>query len=134
MEKTHKIKKALPYIPTGIWIIFLGIFAVQVISEAYFKIPVMILPYPGQSLKNGTGDFYWNYVVGVSKKKQLFRLEIASNSDFKKIVKTKLSPINHVRINNVFKGKGPYYFRLRMEADGKVFSWSRPIKVYGQNG
>jgi len=134
MEKTHKLKKARAYVPTGIWIVFLAIFAVQVISEAYFKIPVMILPYPGQSLKNSTGDFYWNYVVGVSRKKQLFRLEIAGDSEFKKIIKSELTPINHVRINNVFKGKGPYYCRLRLEADGKTFSWSRPLKVYGQDG
>ncbi|MBW2485064.1 MAG: hypothetical protein JRF05_06870, partial [Deltaproteobacteria bacterium] len=58
--------KYLVYFPSAIWLVFLVMFTYKIINEAVFKVPVIILPGPGQVVSGTTVDFYWNYVVGIS--------------------------------------------------------------------
>ncbi|OQY55976.1 MAG: hypothetical protein B6245_19010 [Desulfobacteraceae bacterium 4572_88] len=124
-----RARRLLPYIPSAIWLLFLGIFIFQSLSEAYFKIPVLILPQSGQEVEAGQADFYWNYIVGIPKSQQRFHLEIARDREFRKIVGTQSESSDHIRVKKVFTNKGTYYYRVRLESKGKIYGWSRTVRV-----
>ena len=124
-------RKILRSIPTCIWVVFIGVFSYKVTNEAVFKKPVIILPTSDSSFQTGTEDFYWNYVVGIPQVKQRFQLEIARDLEFKQVVEKKTIPNNQTRFNGKFVEQGPYYYRLRLESEGKEYRWTRPVRFYG---
>ena len=127
------MKRLLPYVPTCVWIFFAAIMLFQIISEFYLKVPVIIYPSPGVRLEEVDAKFTWNYVVGIPREKQGFRLEIAHDPRFKRIVKTETISNNHIRIKNTFIENRPYYYRLRLEVGDTTHGWSRIIKIYRKN-
>ncbi len=155
-QTTSLFRKRIHYIPSGICGLFILVFTYQTMMEGYFKVPVTILPYSGTNIEGDSCDFYWNYVVGVSNSEQKFYLQIAEDSEFKNIIKSKIIAGNHTRIRNVFKNPGPYYYRLRLitgndtinrrlprttttskpgkknDTELNVYRWTRPIKLYGK--
>jgi hypothetical protein len=112
-------------------LVFIGVFVVKVVSEAYYRIPVTIRPQQGQVLSEGMEDFFWNNVIGIPKDRQRFRLEIATDPEFQDILVTRDAEGNKERFRDLFKPGGTYYYRIRLEVDGKPFAWSRPIVFYG---
>jgi hypothetical protein len=112
-------------------LVFIGVFVVKVISEAYFRIPVTVRPQQGQVLSEGTEDFFWNNVIGIPKDRQRFRLEVATDPEFQDILVTRDATGSKERYQGIFKPGGTYYYRIRLEVDGKPFKWSRPIVFYG---
>ena len=128
------VKRYLPNLVPAICAVFVVVFSVHVVCEAYFKIPVLIRPQWGDTFETGDGDFDWNYVMGFPKKKQTFIIQIASDSGFENIIKTKTVKDKHIRFERLFMKKGSYYFRTRAVIDGKKYRWSRPVKFYGAEG
>ena len=126
--------KYLVYFPSAIWLIFLVLLTYKIINEAVFKVPVTILPGPGQMVSGRTVDFYWNYLVGIPKSDQKFQLQVATDRKFANVVETKDVPKAHARFQNAFQEKGPYYYRLRLKTDNKESRWTSPIKFYGRDG
>lgn len=118
-------------VPVMISLVFIGVFAVKVVSEAYYRIPVTIRPQQGQILSDGMEDFFWNNVIGIPKGRQRFRLEVATDPEFQDILVTRDAVGNKERFRELFKPGGTYYYRIRLEVDGKPFTWSRPIVFYG---
>jgi hypothetical protein len=118
-------------VPVMISLVFIGVFVVKVISEAYYRIPVTVRPQQGQVLSEGMEDFYWNNVVGIPKSQQRFRLEVATDPEFQDILVTRDVAGYTERYQEIFKPGGSYYYRIRLEVDGKPFEWSRPIVFYG---
>jgi hypothetical protein len=118
-------------IPVMISLVFIGVFVVKVISEAYFRMPVTVRPQQGQVLSEGTEDFFWNNVIGIPKDRQRFRLEVATDPEFQDILVTRDATGSKERYQGIFKPGGTYYYRIRLEVDGKPFKWSRPIVFYG---
>jgi hypothetical protein len=118
-------------VPVMISLVFIGVFVVKVVSEAYYRIPVTIRPQQGQVLSEGMEDFFWNNVIGIPKDRQRFRLEIATDPEFQDILVTRDAEGNKERFRDLFKPGGTYYYRIRLEVDGKPFAWSRPIVFYG---
>ena len=118
-------------IPVMISLVFIGVFVVKVISEAYFRIPVTVRPQQGQVLSEGTEDFYWNNVIGIPKSRQRFRLEVATDPEFQDVLVSRDVEGYKERYQELFKPGGTYYYRIRLEVDGKPFKWSRPIVFYG---
>jgi hypothetical protein len=125
------VKRYAKYLVPLICAVFVFIVLLQVVSEAYYKKPVIIRPRDNHIFETEDGNFDWNPVVGIPKKKQSFLLQIASDSGFEDIIIAKKVKDTHVRLERAFKKSGPYYFRVRMESDGKGFQWSGPIKFYG---
>jgi hypothetical protein len=107
------------------------VFVVKVVSEAYLRIPVTIRPQQGQVLTEGMEDFFWNNVVGIPKSRQRFRLEVATDPEFRDILVTRDATGSKERFQEQFKPGGTYYYRIRLEVDGEPFEWSRPIVFYG---
>ncbi|MDA3896695.1 MAG: hypothetical protein PF482_11190 [Desulfobacteraceae bacterium] len=127
-----KTKKRLRYAVAAVWLIFIGVFARQVFSEVYLKIPVIIMPYSGDTVESGEVDFYWNYVVGIPINKQNFSVQIATDKEFERIIYSTKVQNNEARIDNILKQKGPYYYRIRLEVDDENYRWSSTIKIYGK--
>ena len=118
-------------IPVMISLVFVGVFVVKVISEVYYRIPVTVRPQQGQVLSNGTEDFYWNHVIGIPTSRQRFRLEVATDPEFRNILVTRDVDGSMERYQKIFKPGGTYYYRIRLEVDGEPFKWSRPLVFYG---
>jgi hypothetical protein len=118
-------------IPVMISLVFIGVFVVKVVSEAYLRIPVTIRPQQGQVLSENMEDFFWNNVIGIPKSRQRFRLEVAADPEFRDILVTRDATGSKERFEGIFKPGGSYYYRIRLEVDGKPFEWSRPIVFYG---
>jgi hypothetical protein len=118
-------------VPVMISLVFIGVFVVKVVSEAYLRIPVTIRPQQGQVLTGGMEDFFWNNVVGIPTGRQRFRLEIATDPEFRDILVTRDATGSKERFQEIFEPGGSYYYRIRLEVDGKPFEWSRPIVFYG---
>jgi len=127
-------KRYLRYFVSAICAVFVIIFAIQVIFEAYLKVPVMVRPRYNDVFETGSVDFDWNYVIGVPEKKQAFLIQIASDPGFKKIIKAQTVKEKHVRFENVFIERGPYFFRLRAVIEGRACKWSGTMKFYGPGG
>lgn len=135
-EDAHKVpgnnKKYLPHIIPMICLIFLCVFTVQVIYEGYLKVPVIITPRWGNNaIENGHIHFNWNYIVGIPKEKQSFIVQIASDSEFKKIISTETVKDKHIRIDNTLMEGKPHYFRIRTVIDNHTYKWSRPVSFCG---
>jgi hypothetical protein len=118
-------------VPVMISLVFIGVFVVKVISEAYYRVPVTIRPQQGQVLSAGTEDFFWNNVIGIPTSRQRFRLEVATDPEFRDILVTRDVAGYKERYQDIFKPGGTYYYRIRLEVDGKPFTWSRPIVFHG---
>ena len=131
--ETGKAKSGLVLrnVPVMVSLVFIGVFIVKVISEAYHRIPVTIRPQQGQVLSDGTEDFYWNNVIGIPTSRQRFRLEVATDPEFQNILVTREVDGSKERYQELFKPGGTYYYRIRLEVDGKPFKWSRPVVFYG---
>jgi hypothetical protein len=112
-------------------LVFIGVFVVKVVSEAYYRVPVTIRPQQGQVLSDGTEDFFWNNVVGIPKGRQRFRLEIATDPEFEDILDTRDVEGYKERFQGMFEPGETYYYRIRLEVDGKPFKWTRPIVFHG---
>ena len=125
-------KKRSRYAVAVVWLIFIGVFAKQVFSETYLKIPVIIMPISGTTLESGSMDIYWNYVVRLPIEKQNFTIQVAADPEFKTILSSTRVQDNKAHIDIVFKQSGVYFYRIRLEVDDDVFRWSSPIKIYAE--
>ena len=112
-------------------LVFIGVFVVKVISEAYLRIPVTIRPQQGQVLSENMEDFFWNNVIGIPKSRQRFRLEVAADPEFRDILVTRDATGSKERFEGIFKPGDTYYYRIRLEVYGEPFTWSRPIVFHG---
>lgn len=120
------------YLPSGIWLLFIGIFLFKAYSEVYRKIPVTVQPRAGEHFIDGTVDFYWNLVIGLPKIKQNYEIQVATDKRFKDIIQTKTQDSgNHARISRAFLDDRAYYYRIRLLSDEKNYPWTSPIKFYG---
>ncbi|MBI5142740.1 MAG: hypothetical protein HZA20_11220 [Nitrospirae bacterium] len=129
---TVSIRNSMKWLPTAIWMIFAAVLAYKAISEAVFRVPVLIHPPSGWRFETGAADFVWNYTVGIPKKEQGFRIEIATDRDFKNIIKSVTTGSNEIKFGRDFMKPGPYYYRVRFEHDGKMRPWSGKIMFYGK--
>jgi len=123
--------RVLRNVPVMVSLVFVGVFVVKVVSEAYLRIPVTIRPQQGQVLAEGMEDFFWNNVIGIPKSRQRFRLEVATDPEFRDILFTREVTGYKERFEEGFKPGGTYNYRIRLEVDGKPYNWSRPIVFYG---
>jgi|GEM_PF-4289599 len=121
------------WLPTVIWMAFASVLAYKAISDALFRVPVLVHPPSGWRFETGRGDFVWNYIVGLPKKEQGFRLEIAADKDFKNIIKSVATGKNEVKLGGEFMKRGPYYYRVRFEHKGKMRPWSGKVMFYGKD-
>ncbi len=44
-------------------------------------------------------------------------------------VRTQSESSDHIRVKKVFGDKGAYYYRVRLESEGKTYGWSRTVRV-----
>jgi hypothetical protein len=114
----------------AVWILFIGLFCFQVLSEVYYKKPVLIHPKNGQVLDQEKKTIFWNYVAGVPVKAQVFELEISKDKDFRDILLAQKIQKNEFQPKLTKKDSKPFYYRLRLVVYGKPFKWSDPVKFF----
>lgn len=129
-----KPKRYLRYLVPAICLFFVIVFAIQVIFEVYLKVPVIIRPRYNEIFETESAAFDWNYLVGIPNKNQSFLIQIASDPGFRRIIKEQKIKGKHVKFENIFVEKGPYFFRLRAVIEGRACKWSRTRQIYGPEG
>jgi len=129
-----KTKRYLRHLVPAICAVFVIVLAIQVIFEAYFKVPVIIRPRYNDIFETESAVFDWNYLVGIPDKNQRFLIQIASDPGFKRIIKAQIVKEKHVKFKNIFRERGPYFFRLRAVIEGRACKWSGTTKFYGPGG
>ena len=118
-------------VPGLIWIFFLALICYQVVSEVYFKAPVLTHPKEGRVLDQSKRTIFWNYVTGIPIEKQWFELQIGKDPDFTKLVLTRKTKKNELYVDGSAIKSGVYYYRLRLIVEGKTYKWKGPIKFHG---
>ncbi len=126
--------KYLPYAVTIVCAFFVLVFSYKTVSEAWLKVPVIILPHNGDKFETGNGVFYWNYISGIKRESQEFFVQVASDPGFENIVAAKRIDENHLELEGLFEGEGPYYFRVKSIIDSLIHGWSDSVRFYGAGG
>jgi hypothetical protein len=129
-----KPKRYLRHLVPAICAVFVIVCAIQVIFEACLKVPVIIRPRYNDVFETESAIFDWNYLVGIPDKNQSFLIQIASDPEFKRIIKAQTVKEKHVRFENILRERGPYFFRLRAVIEGRARKWSGTTKFYGPAG
>ncbi len=128
LHRVEGKRKLLTYLPAGIWALAIAVLLHQIVSEAYFKIPVVIHPRNGQTLDMDKKRIFWNPVVGFPRNRQIFRIEIAGDAEFKNVVYRNLVSETEHRPDFTRLLKGRYYYRVRLEMDRKTYPWTKPVR------
>jgi len=115
---------AIHLAPNLVWGIFVSIFALQAYAEAVLRIPVEIRAPMAQRKADSAITFHWNHVVGIPKKEQRFRLEVATDPEFQRVVQVRETPRTDAGLDPHVLDPGDYFYRLRLESGDRKHPWS----------
>lgn len=125
-------RRPLALVPRAAWCVLIGVLLYQTWSEAVLRRPVPIRPpggrYAVEPYKDSRLDVFWNYVVGIPTEEQTFTVEIARRPDFQEVVASQQVSRNKARFKRKEFEPGQYFYRVRLEADGQSYAWTRPIQ------
>ncbi|MCX5852514.1 MAG: hypothetical protein NT072_10760 [Deltaproteobacteria bacterium] len=128
------LRDNLFYLPSLIGVVFIGIMAWQVISEAYLGHPVIISPREDSVIAGDTVKFIWNFVVGVPREEQQFDIEIARDREFGNILVKEKAPGDSFSFLRPPGIAGELYYRLKLATGEDSARWSQPIRIVLKEG
>ena len=113
----------------GVWGGFFLVICFQTVSETGFKKPVLIHPQNGQVLDREKKRIFWNYVTGIPAGRQVFQVEVATDPDFENIIRTDTVQGVELKLDLDDNDRKTYFYRIRLEVDGKTYPWTSPEKI-----